>query len=195
MKRLISGISKLSCQMSTRSLLSCMQGTMHIFFEGTFLKMKMKMMIVSQWNFVLMWFCSFFSPMKSTCLIFTIFSIYSSDKNKCYEVIQKLSESYQSDKEYLKVCTFECTHERWMENWKFFFAFSHSGFWCMHACVCGQLAKVWLQLVQLKEEEAVDKKELVQLLQQMTQLLSNCFNEEEQDNETQQHVRISQTWA
>ena len=65
----------------------------------------------------------------------------------------------------------------------------------MHACVCGQLAKVWLQLVQLKEEEAVDKKELVQLLQQMTQLLSNCFNEEEQDNETQQHVRISQTWA
>uniref|UniRef100_A0AAQ5Y197 Tetratricopeptide repeat domain 37 n=1 Tax=Amphiprion ocellaris TaxID=80972 RepID=A0AAQ5Y197_AMPOC len=48
--------------------------------------------------------------------------------------------------------------------------------------------KVWLQLVQLKEEEAVDKKELVQLLQQMTQLLSDCLNEEEQDNETQQHI-------
>ncbi|KAM4576471.1 tetratricopeptide repeat protein 37 [Odontesthes bonariensis] len=76
----------------------------------------------------------------------------SSDKNKCYEMIQKLSDIYQSDKEYLK------------------------------------LAKVWLQLVQLKEEEAVDKKELVQLLQQMTQLLSNCLNEEEQDNETQQHL-------
>ncbi|KAM9744682.1 tetratricopeptide repeat protein 37 [Menidia menidia] len=76
----------------------------------------------------------------------------SSDKIKCYEVIQKLSDIYQSEKEYLK------------------------------------LAKVWLQLVQLKEEEAVDKKELVQLLQQMTQLLSNCFDEGEQDNETQQHL-------
>uniref|UniRef100_A0A3B4ZEE7 Arylsulfatase family member K n=1 Tax=Stegastes partitus TaxID=144197 RepID=A0A3B4ZEE7_9TELE len=76
----------------------------------------------------------------------------SSDKNKCYEVIKKLSDIYQSDKEYLK------------------------------------LAKVWLQHIQLKEEEAVDKKELVQLLQQMTQLLSDCLNEEEQDNETQQHL-------
>uniref|UniRef100_A0AAQ5YQW8 Tetratricopeptide repeat domain 37 n=1 Tax=Amphiprion ocellaris TaxID=80972 RepID=A0AAQ5YQW8_AMPOC len=76
----------------------------------------------------------------------------SSDKKKCYEVIKKLSDIYQSDKEYSK------------------------------------LAEVWLQLVQLKEEEAVDKKELVQLLQQMTQLLSDCLNEEEQDNETQQHI-------
>uniref|UniRef100_A0A8D0CWE5 SKI3 subunit of superkiller complex n=1 Tax=Sander lucioperca TaxID=283035 RepID=A0A8D0CWE5_SANLU len=51
------------------------------------------------------------------------------------------------------------------------------------------LAKVWLQLIQVKEEEAVDKKELLQLWQQMTQLLSDCINEEEQDNnETQQHV-------
>ncbi|XP_047446786.1 tetratricopeptide repeat protein 37 [Mugil cephalus] len=76
----------------------------------------------------------------------------SSDKNKCYEVIKKLSDIYQSDKEYLK------------------------------------LAKVWMQLIQLKEEEAVDKKELVQLLQQMTQLLSDCLNEEEQDIEIQQHL-------
>lgn len=30
--------------------------------------------------------------------------ISSSDKNKCYEVIKKLSDIYQSDKEYLKVC-------------------------------------------------------------------------------------------
>uniref|UniRef100_A0A8C3AUP9 SKI3 subunit of superkiller complex n=1 Tax=Cyclopterus lumpus TaxID=8103 RepID=A0A8C3AUP9_CYCLU len=80
----------------------------------------------------------------------------SSDKNKCYEIISKLSDIYQSDKEYLK------------------------------------LAKVWLQLIQVKEEEAVDKNELLQLLQQMTQLLSDCLNEEERDNETQQHVRFLQ---
>uniref|UniRef100_A0A8C9Y6E9 SKI3 subunit of superkiller complex n=1 Tax=Sander lucioperca TaxID=283035 RepID=A0A8C9Y6E9_SANLU len=53
------------------------------------------------------------------------------------------------------------------------------------------LAKVWLQLIQVKEEEAVDKKELLQLWQQMTQLLSDCINEEEQDNnETQQHCHM-----
>lgn len=33
-----------------------------------------------------------------------MFSINSSDKNKCYETIRKLSDIYQSDKEYLKVC-------------------------------------------------------------------------------------------
>ncbi|XP_028270301.1 tetratricopeptide repeat protein 37 [Parambassis ranga] len=76
----------------------------------------------------------------------------SSDKNKCYEVIKKLSDIYQSDKEYSK------------------------------------LAKVWLKHIQLKEEEAADKKELVQLLQQMTQLFSECHKEEEQDNEIQQHL-------
>nr|XP_046243032.1 tetratricopeptide repeat protein 37 isoform X2 [Scatophagus argus] len=74
----------------------------------------------------------------------------SSDKSKCYEMIKKLSNMYQADKEYLK------------------------------------LAKVWLLLLQLKEEEAVDKKELLQLWQQMTQLLSDCLNEEVQDNEIQQ---------
>ncbi|XP_043965312.1 tetratricopeptide repeat protein 37 [Gambusia affinis] len=74
------------------------------------------------------------------------------DKTKSYDMIKKLSDIYQSDREYLK------------------------------------LAKVWLQLVQLKEEEGVDKKELVQLLQKMTHLLSDCINDEEQDNETQQHL-------
>ncbi|XP_036000323.1 tetratricopeptide repeat protein 37 [Fundulus heteroclitus] len=74
------------------------------------------------------------------------------DKNKSYDMIKKLSDIYQSDREYLK------------------------------------LAKVWLQLVQLKEEEGADKKELVQLLQNMTQLLSGCFSDNEQDNETQQHL-------
>ncbi|XP_076021281.1 superkiller complex protein 3 [Genypterus blacodes] len=76
----------------------------------------------------------------------------SSDKNKCHEVIKKLSDIYQSDKEYLK------------------------------------LAKVWLQLIKLKEEEAADKKELLQLWQQMTRLLLDCTDEDEQDNETQQHL-------
>lgn len=60
----------------------------------------------------------------------------------------------------------------------------------LNASVCTQLAKVWLQLLQLKEEEAVDKKELLQLWQQMTKLLSDCLNEEQKDYETQQHVRF-----
>ncbi|XP_055367212.1 tetratricopeptide repeat protein 37 isoform X2 [Betta splendens] len=75
-----------------------------------------------------------------------------SDKSKCYEVIKKLSDIYESDKEYLK------------------------------------LGNIWRQLIQLKEEEAVDKKELLQLWQQLTQHLSDYLNEEEQDNETQQHL-------
>lgn len=36
-------------------------------------------------------------------LVLIIFSIFSSDKNKCYEMIRKLSDIYQSDKEYIKV--------------------------------------------------------------------------------------------
>uniref|UniRef100_A0A669CVB8 SKI3 subunit of superkiller complex n=1 Tax=Oreochromis niloticus TaxID=8128 RepID=A0A669CVB8_ORENI len=59
---------------------------------------------------------------------------------------------------------------------------------CEYVYVCEQLARVWLQLIQLKEEEPVDKKELVQLLQKMTQLLSDCLKEVEQDSETQQHL-------
>lgn len=51
-----------------------------------------------------------------------------------------------------------------------------------------KLAEVWQQFLQLKEEEAVDKKELLQLWQHMTQLLSDCLNEKEQDNKTQQHL-------
>ncbi|XP_057688617.1 tetratricopeptide repeat protein 37 isoform X2 [Corythoichthys intestinalis] len=76
----------------------------------------------------------------------------SSDKNKCYEVIGKLQEIHQSDKEYAK------------------------------------LAKVWLQLIQLKEEDGADKKALLQLWQQMAQLLSDCCNENEQDTEMQKHL-------
>uniref|UniRef100_A0A673CNW3 Tetratricopeptide repeat domain 37 n=1 Tax=Sphaeramia orbicularis TaxID=375764 RepID=A0A673CNW3_9TELE len=76
----------------------------------------------------------------------------SSDKSKCYEMIKKLSDIYQSDKEYLK------------------------------------LAKLCCQLIKLKEEESVEKKELVQLWQQMTHVLSDCLSEEEQDNETQQYL-------
>uniref|UniRef100_A0AAQ4RWZ0 SKI3 subunit of superkiller complex n=1 Tax=Gasterosteus aculeatus aculeatus TaxID=481459 RepID=A0AAQ4RWZ0_GASAC len=78
----------------------------------------------------------------------------SSDKSKCYEMISKLSDIYQADKEYLKVCN----------------------------------SRVWRQLIQVKEEEAVDKKELLQLWQQMTQLLSDCPDEQERDYETQQHL-------
>lgn len=55
-------------------------------------------------------------------------------------------------------------------------------------CVCAQLAKLWLQHLHLKEEEAVDKKELLQLWQQMAQLLLDCLNEEGQQSEIQQHV-------
>uniref|UniRef100_A0A7N8YNR7 SKI3 subunit of superkiller complex n=1 Tax=Mastacembelus armatus TaxID=205130 RepID=A0A7N8YNR7_9TELE len=83
----------------------------------------------------------------------------SSDRNKCYEVIKKLSDIYLSDKEYLK------------------------------------LAKVWLQLIHLKEEQAVDKKELLQLWRQMTQQFSDCLNEEEQDSEVTQHVRFTLMWT
>lgn len=112
-----------------------------------------------------------------------MFSICSSDKNKCYEVINKLTEIYESDKEYLKVCSFETNENRL--SMCVFYVFNT----CEYVYVCEQLARVWLQLIQLKEEEPVDKKELVQLLQKMTQLLSDCLKEVEQDSETQQHVR------
>ncbi|XP_054630521.1 tetratricopeptide repeat protein 37 isoform X1 [Dunckerocampus dactyliophorus] len=76
----------------------------------------------------------------------------SSDKNKCYEVIGKLREIHQSDKEYSK------------------------------------LANVWLQFIHLKEEDGADKKELLQLWKQMTCLLSDCVNDNEQDTESQKHL-------
>ncbi|XP_051923327.1 tetratricopeptide repeat protein 37 [Hippocampus zosterae] len=76
----------------------------------------------------------------------------SSDKNKCYEVIGKLQEIHQSEREYSK------------------------------------LAKVWLQLIQLRQDDGADKKALLQLWRQMAQLLSNCLTDNEQDTETQKHL-------
>ncbi|XP_033828592.1 tetratricopeptide repeat protein 37 [Periophthalmus magnuspinnatus] len=79
--------------------------------------------------------------------------LYSSlDRNKCYETIKKLSEIYESDKEYLK------------------------------------LAQIWTQHIRLKEEDGVDKKELLQLWQQMSQLLTIHLSELEPNDETQQHL-------
>lgn len=51
------------------------------------------------------------------------------------------------------------------------------------------MAEVWLQLLQIKEEEAVDRKELLQLWKQMAQLLQDCQKDGELDTKTQQHVR------
>ncbi|KAM8865842.1 superkiller complex protein 3 isoform 1-T1 [Synchiropus picturatus] len=76
----------------------------------------------------------------------------SSDKNKCCDVIKKLSDIYHSEKEYPK------------------------------------FAKAWLQLIELKEEESVDRKELLQLWQHLISLLSECYNEMEKDGETQKHL-------
>lgn len=67
--------------------------------------------------------------------------------------------------------------------------------WNSHLYACTQLAKLWLQLLHLKEEEAVDKKELLQLWQQMAQLLLDCLNEEEQHSEIQQLVSFPQVWT
>lgn len=53
------------------------------------------------------------------------------------------------------------------------------------------MAEVWLQLLQIKEEEAVDRKELLQLWKQMAQLLQDCQKDGELDTKTQQHVRYA----
>lgn len=58
--------------------------------------------------------------------------------------------------------------------------------------VCVQLAKLSLQHLLLKEEEAVDKKELLQLWQEMAQVLLDCLSEEEPESEIQQHVSCPQ---
>ncbi|XP_072289660.1 tetratricopeptide repeat protein 37 [Eucyclogobius newberryi] len=76
----------------------------------------------------------------------------SSDRIKCYETIKKLSEIYESDKEYLK------------------------------------LAHLWAQHIGLKEEDGVDKKELLQLWQQMSKLLTKCLGERQPTDETQLHL-------
>lgn len=55
--------------------------------------------------------------------------------------------------------------------------------------VLTKMAEVWLQLLQIKEEEAVDQKELLQLWKQMAQLLQDCQKDRELDTKTQQHVR------
>lgn len=57
-------------------------------------------------------------------LILVMFSIYSSDKNKCYEMIKKLSDIYQSDKEYLMVCILEARAVSEKKQ-HFFVFFSH----------------------------------------------------------------------
>ncbi|KAL0979784.1 hypothetical protein UPYG_G00189630 [Umbra pygmaea] len=54
-----------------------------------------------------------------------------------------------------------------------------------------QVARVWQRLIKLKEGEGedADKAELLELWQQMTRLLSDSM--EEQDNETQQHLIVA----
>lgn len=100
MRRLISGISKMNCLMSIRSLLTCMQGNItntplyHVLYNY-------KCCIVLS--------CDYFLRsinIQVNCHV----SIHSSDKNKCYELIKKLSAIYHSDKEYLKVCALKCVH-------------------------------------------------------------------------------------
>lgn len=49
-----------------------------------------------------------------------------------------------------------------------------------------KLAQLWAQFIRLKEEDGVEKNELVQLWQQMSKLLTKC--EEEPDDETQMHL-------
>lgn len=114
-------------------------------------------------------------------------SINSSDKNKCHELMKKLSAIYHSDKESLKVCTLKRAQFK-MHRFVLFFFFHYNSF----MSVCMQLAKLWLQHLHLKEEEAVDKKELLQLWQEMVQVLLDCLSEEEQESEIQQHVSCPQ---
>lgn len=99
-------------------------------------------------------------------------------------MIKKLSDIHQSEKEYLKV---------------------RSSYIQISVCcyfpvlilncviVLTKMAQVWLQLLQIKEEEAVARKELLQLWKQMAQLLQDCQKDGELDTETQQHVRYLST--
>lgn len=96
-------------------------------------------------------------------------------------MIKKLSDIHQSEKEYLKVrssithrCVLCCI------------LYIHLN----HFIVLTKMAEVWLQLLQIKEEEAVDRKELLQLWKQMAQLLQDCLKDGELDIKTQQHVRF-----
>lgn len=59
-------------------------------------------------------------------------SINSSDKSKCYEVIKKLSDIHQSDKEYLKVCKLKA-HVFNGQNTRFCVLSPHlNAFECLH---------------------------------------------------------------
>lgn len=72
------------------------------------------------------------SSLTYLLLILIMFSINSSDKSKCYEVIRKLSDIYQSDKEYLKVCNLK-THAFNRQNTLFCVLFTHSNaIVCLH---------------------------------------------------------------
>lgn len=39
--------------------------------------------------------------------VFYALSVHRTDKTKSYDMIKKLSDIYQSDREYLKVCAFQ----------------------------------------------------------------------------------------
>lgn len=112
-------------------------------------------------------------------LYLCLYFFNSSEKNKCYEVIKKLSDIHQSEKEYLKVRSSQYRYALCciLDSFLNLSLFSQ------------KMAEVWLQLLQIKEEEAVDRKELLQLWKQMAQLLQDCQKDGELDTKTQQHVR------
>lgn len=96
-------------------------------------------------------------------------------------MIKKLSDIHQSEKEYLKVCS--SITQRYV---MFCIVFSHLN----HLIFLTKMAEVWLQLLQIKEEEAVDRKELLQLWKEMAQLLQDCMKDAALDIKAQQHVRF-----
>lgn len=51
-----------------------------------------------------------------------------------------------------------------------------------------KLAQLWTQFIRLKEEDGVEKRELLQLWQEMSKLLTKCLGEEQPDDETQLHL-------
>lgn len=54
-----------------------------------------------------------------------------------------------------------------------------------------KLSQLWMQLIGLKEEDGVEKKELLELWQQMSKLLIKCLSAEMTDDETQLHLVIA----
>uniref|UniRef100_A0A8C5A4V2 SKI3 subunit of superkiller complex n=1 Tax=Gadus morhua TaxID=8049 RepID=A0A8C5A4V2_GADMO len=57
------------------------------------------------------------------------------------------------------------------------------------APIMRKLAKLWLQFLELKEKDAIEKADLLQLWQQMIKELSGFVETHQTDNETQQHFR------